>query len=112
MESNGFMIGPGIKEILAIKVVWSTVEHPVVLSDSFLEGDRRHWLGRGRGRRVAVDVNVTVARSLAQKVTYERFCGRLEYFRIKIKTRLRVFRNGRTGREDNEEDYVNVLDQA
>ena len=24
------MIGPGIKEICAIKVVWSTVEHPVV----------------------------------------------------------------------------------
>ena len=34
--------------------------------DSFREGDRRHRLGRGRGRRVAVDVNVTVARSLAR----------------------------------------------
>ena len=29
MESNGFMIGPDIKEIWAIKVVTSTVEHPV-----------------------------------------------------------------------------------
>ena len=30
MEWNGSMIGPGIKEIWAIKVVWSTVGHPVV----------------------------------------------------------------------------------
>ena len=30
MESNGFMIGPGIKEIGAIKVVLSTAGHPVV----------------------------------------------------------------------------------
>ena len=34
------------------------------IMDSFREGDRRHRLGRGRGRRVAV--NVTVARSLAR----------------------------------------------
>ena len=31
MESNGFMIGPGIKEIWAIKVVTSTAGHPVCL---------------------------------------------------------------------------------
>ena len=31
MESNGFMIGPGIKEIGAIKVVLSTAGHPVVI---------------------------------------------------------------------------------
>ena len=61
-------------------------------------------------------MSLSLDRSLAQKVTYERFCDRLEYFRSESKSKqetesLPQFRFAME--EDNEDDYVHVvLDQA
>ena len=79
----------------------------------------RPRLGRGRGRRVAVDV--AVARSLAQQGNYEKKGFVADWHNIsdpsqklKIKTRLteRLQSSAsrrRTRTVDNEEHYVNVV---
>ena len=118
MESNGFMIGPGITEIGAIKVVLSTAGHPVVLhGHAECKPTLTNWacyeqakaaLEKGHGCH---DQNVLIEMQLSRCVAKRQSSKPRESSGVQISdwVRLQVQCNEKKTRKKTYFFYVNIL---